>query len=39
MGLKAKNKDVVIGIADPGGAALYDWYKHGDSESRRHLHH
>jgi cysteine synthase A len=29
MGLKAKNKDVVIGIADPGGAALYEWYKHG----------
>jgi cysteine synthase A len=30
MGLKAKNKDVVIGIADPGGAALYNWYKHGE---------
>lgn len=30
MGLKAKNKDVVIGIADPGGAALYHWYKHGE---------
>lgn len=29
MGLKAKNKDVVIGIADPGGAALYEWYKNG----------
>ncbi len=29
MGLKAKRKDVVIGIADPGGAALYHWYKHG----------
>jgi cysteine synthase len=29
MGLKAKNKEVVIGIADPGGAALYEWYKHG----------
>lgn len=29
MGLKAKNKDVVIGIADPGGAALYNYYKHG----------
>ncbi len=30
MALKAKNKDVVIGIADPGGAALYNWYKHGE---------
>jgi len=30
MGLKARNKDVVIGIADPGGAALYNWYKHGE---------
>ena len=30
MGLKAKNKDIVIGIADPGGAALYNWYKHGE---------
>jgi cysteine synthase A len=29
MGLKARNKDVVIGIADPGGAALYNYYKHG----------
>ena len=30
LGLKAKNKDVVIGIADPGGAALYNYYKHGE---------
>ncbi len=29
MSLKARNKDVVIGIADPGGAALYEWYKNG----------
>lgn len=29
-GLKARNKDVVIGIADPAGAALYNWYKHGE---------
>lgn len=29
MGLKAKNKNVVIGIADPGGAALFHYYKHG----------
>src|SRR5690349_2603149 len=33
MGLKAKNKDVVIGIADPGGAALYEYYKHGQLKS------
>ncbi|MBS0384651.1 MAG: cysteine synthase A, partial [Proteobacteria bacterium] len=30
MGLKAKNRSVVIGLADPGGAALYNWYKHGE---------
>jgi cysteine synthase A len=30
MGLKARNRDVVIGIADPGGAALYNWYKRGE---------
>jgi len=30
MGLKAKNPGVVIGIADPGGAALYNYYKHGE---------
>lgn len=30
MGLKDRNKGVVIGIADPGGAALYNWYKHGE---------
>ena len=30
MGLKAKNKDVVIGISDPGGAALYNYYDHGE---------
>ena len=30
LALKAKNKDIVIGIADPGGAALYNWYKHGE---------
>ena len=29
MGLKAKNKDVTIGLADPMGAALYNYYKHG----------
>jgi len=30
MGLKAKNRSVVIGLADPGGAALYNWYKNGE---------
>jgi cysteine synthase A len=29
MALKARNKDVVIGLADPGGAALFNYYKHG----------
>jgi cysteine synthase len=30
LSLKERNKDVVIGIADPAGAALYNWYKHGE---------
>jgi cysteine synthase A len=30
MALKARNPNVVIGIADPGGAALYNWYKNGE---------
>ena len=30
MALKQRSKDVVIGIADPGGAALFNWYKHGE---------
>ena len=30
MALKARNKDIAIGLADPGGAALYNWYKRGD---------
>ena len=33
MALKAKNKDVQIGIADPMGAALYHFYKHGELKS------
>ena len=28
--LKARNPRVVIGLADPHGAALYSWYKHGE---------
>src|ERR1700748_435713 len=27
--LKEKNKDIVIGCADPRGAAMYEWFKHG----------
>lgn len=30
MALKARNKNVQIGIADPMGAALYNFYKHGE---------
>ena len=32
-GLKAKNKDIAIGIADPGGAALYGYYAEGELKS------
>ncbi len=30
LALKEQNKDIAIGIADPGGAALFNWYKHGE---------
>ena len=30
MALKARKPEVVIGIADPMGAALYHYYKHGE---------
>ncbi len=30
MALKERNKDIKIGIADPGGAALYGYYKNGE---------
>ncbi|MDE1174340.1 MAG: cysteine synthase A [Parvibaculaceae bacterium] len=30
IGLKDKNRDIVIGIADPMGASLYNFYKHGE---------
>jgi cysteine synthase len=30
MGLKAHNPDIVVGLADPMGAALYNYYKHGE---------
>src|ERR1700674_1639209 len=31
--LKEKNKDIVIGVADPRGAAMYEWYKHGEAKA------
>jgi cysteine synthase A len=33
MALKAKNKNVQIGIADPEGAALFNYYAHGELKS------
>jgi cysteine synthase A len=33
MALKARNKDIQIGIADPEGAALYNYYAHGELKS------
>ncbi|MCC2110727.1 MAG: cysteine synthase A [Hyphomicrobiales bacterium] len=33
MALKARNKDIVIGLADPMGAALYEFYKNGTLKS------
>ncbi|MEO0882591.1 MAG: cysteine synthase A [Pseudomonadota bacterium] len=30
MALKERNPDIQIGIADPGGAALYEYYKNGE---------
>lgn len=30
LALKEKNKRIQIGIADPGGAALYEYYKNGE---------
>jgi cysteine synthase len=29
MYLKEKNPDIRIAVADPMGAAMYDWFKHG----------
>jgi cysteine synthase A len=28
--LRARNTDIAIGLADPGGAALYEYYAHGE---------
>ncbi len=33
MYLKSKNKDVQIGLADPMGAALFNYYKYGELKS------
>ena len=33
LGLREKSKDVKIGIADPDGAALYNYYAHGELKS------
>ncbi|MDO8360319.1 MAG: cysteine synthase A [Devosia sp.] len=33
MALKAKNRDIQIGIADPEGAALFNYYAHGELKS------
>jgi cysteine synthase len=33
MGLKSFNRDIKIGIADPDGAALYEFYKNGELKS------
>ncbi len=30
LGLKAKNEDIVIALTDPHGAALYNYYAHGE---------
>jgi len=30
MSLKQRKPSVVVGLADPYGAALYNWYKHGE---------
>ncbi|WP_137131898.1 cysteine synthase A [Rhizobium sp. FY34] len=32
-GLKAKNPNIKIGLADPEGAALYEYYAHGELKS------
>jgi len=34
MALKERNKDVAIGIIDPAGAGLYNWYAHGELKSQ-----
>jgi cysteine synthase A len=31
--LREKNKSIVIGVADPKGAAMYDWFAHGEAKA------
>src|SRR3954471_1936404 len=31
--LREKNKDIVIAVADPRGAAMYEWFKHGEAKA------
>jgi cysteine synthase len=31
--LREKNKGIVIGVADPRGAAMYEWFKHGEAKA------
>ena len=33
MGLRERNRDIKIGLADPQGAALYEWYANGELKS------
>jgi cysteine synthase A len=33
IGLKAKNKDIIIALADPCGASLYNYYANGELKS------
>ena len=32
--LKERRRDVVVALADPMGAAMYDWFKHGELRSQ-----
>jgi cysteine synthase len=31
--LREKKKDIVIAVADPRGAAMYQWFKHGEAKA------
>jgi cysteine synthase len=31
--LREKKQDIVIGVADPHGAAMYEWFKHGQAKA------
>jgi cysteine synthase len=30
--LREKKKDIMIGVADPRGAAMYEWFRHGEAK-------